>query len=288
MSRLLRRPAPVSSGTIVEVTPASAGWEYVGFEAVALAPGETVVRSAGAREVCVVVISGRVHVSSEHGDWRDLGVRPDPFSGPPEAAYLPPGSTVTVEGAAGASSSEIGFCFAPASTGAEPAALRAGDLAPAQRGYDRHERTVTDIVMGNRPAERLLVCEVITPSGNWSSYPPHKHDVDDLPRESLLEETYYHRVLPDDCFALQRVYTDDRSLDETVAVHDRDTVLVPRGYHTVAAPPGVSVYYLNVMAGPSREWSFNDDPALAWTRADGATTGGRMRPDVLAPDPEAA
>ena len=107
-------------------------------------------------------------------------------------------------------------------------------------------------MMDNQAAERLLVTEVITPSGHWSSYPPHKHDRDALPDESYLEETYYHRVAPAYGFGIQRVYTDDRSLDETVAVHDRDVVLVPRGYHAVAAPPGVAVYYLNVMAGPSR------------------------------------
>lgn len=286
MSELLRRPARVDAGTIVEVTPESAGWDHVGFEAVALAPGEAIERATGARELCVVVIAGRAHVASEHGAWRDLGARDTPFAGRPEAAYLPPGSKVTVEGAgAGA---EVGLCFAPAETGAAPAVIRAESLAPVRRGYDRHERMVTDILMGDRPAERLLVCEVLTPSGNWSSYPPHKHDVDDPPRETLLEETYYHRVVPDDCFGLQRVYTDDRSLDETVALHDRDTVLVPRGYHTVAAPPGALVYYLNVMAGPTRAWSFTDDPALAWTRADGATAGGRLRPDVTTPDPEPA
>lgn len=282
-SPLLRRPNAARSGTIVEVTPQTAGWSYVGFEVVALPAGSWVVRDAGAREVCVVVLTGTVDVTSEHGDWTGLGVRPDPFTGPPEAAYLPPGSRVTVAATADA---EVAFCFAPAATGVAPRVFRAADLTPVTRGYDRHERVVTDIVMSNAPAEALLVCEVLTPSGSWSSYPPHKHDVDDLPRESLLEETYYHRVQPDDCFGIQRVYTDDRSLDETVAVHDRDTVLVPRGYHAVAAPPGVVVSYLNVMAGPHREWAFADDPALAWTRADGATTGGALRPDLI-PTPEA-
>lgn len=284
MSSLLRRPAAAGSGTIVAITPALAGWSFVGFEAVALAAGERTTRLTVGREVCVVVLSGCVHVTGEWGVWRNLGVRPDPFSGPPEAAYLPPGGKVEVEAVTDA---EVGLCFAPAVKGAPPRAFHAEDLEQVTRGYDRHERLVTDIVMSNAPAERLLVCEVLTPPGNWSSYPPHKHDVDDLPRESLLEETYYHRVRPDDCFGLQRVYTEDRSLDETVAVHDRDTVLVPRGYHAVAAPPGVLVYYLNVMAGPRRQWAFTDDPALAWTRAHGATTGGRTRPDDRPHDPEA-
>jgi 5-deoxy-glucuronate isomerase len=274
MSTILQRPAP--DGAVV-VTPESAGWTYVGFEAVALAPGATLARETGARETCVVVISGTAHVrSAEHGEWRDLGGRPDPFSGPPEGAYFPPGSAFVVEGAG--DGAEIGLCHAPAQTGTAARALRAP--AVSERGYDVHQRTVGNIMMDNEDAERLLVCEVITPSGHWSSYPPHKHDRDALPDESLLEETYYHRVAPAGGFGLQRVYTDDGTLDETVAVHDRDVVLVPRGYHTVAAPPGVAVYYLNVMAGPSRQWSFTDDPALAWTRTAGATLGGRLGPEA--------
>jgi 5-deoxy-glucuronate isomerase len=285
MSELLLHPSPdgdaAAGRTIVDVTPASAGWGHVGFEAVALAPGASVERDTGERETCVVVVTGRVHVRSPHGEWRDLGVRADAFSGPPEAAYLPPGTRFVVE--ATERGAEVGLCHAPASTGAPARALRIADIDVQTRGYDTHERTVNNIMMDGQPAERLLVCEVVTPSGSWSSYPPHKHDRDALPEESLLEETYYHRVKPADGFGLQRVYTDDRSLDETVAVYDRDTVLVPRGYHTVAAPPGVSVYYLNVMAGPSRTWAFADDPALAWTRAPGATLGGRLGPEPPQP-----
>ena len=105
---------------------------------------------------------------------------------------------------------------------------------------------------------------MITPGGNWSSYPPHKHDVDAMPRESLLEETYYHRISPGHGFALQRVYSADGELDETMSMRDRDTVLVPRGYHTVSAPPGYDLYYLNVMAGPTRAWAITNDPDHEW------------------------
>src|SRR5437763_1291380 len=115
-----------------------------------------------------------------------------------------------------------------------------------------------------RDGQSLLVVEVITPSGNWSSYPPHKHDRDALPNESLLEETYYHRLNPPQGFAFQRVYTDDRSLDETMAFEDGDVVLVPKGYHPVGAAHGYDLYYLNVMAGPRRVWKFHNDPAHEW------------------------
>jgi len=276
MSTILQRPAP--DGSVV-VTPESAGWTYVGFEAIILPPAAIAERDSGDREACVVVVCGTIHVRSAHGEWRDLGGRPDPFSGPPEAAYLPPGTVYTIQ--AGDDGAEVGIGTAPAERGTEARALRAADVDVVRRGYDTHERVVGNIMMDNQAAERLLVTEVITPSGHWSSYPPHKHDRDALPGESLLEETYYHRVAPAGGFGIQRVYTDDRSLDETVAVHDRDVVLVPRGYHTVAAPPGVAVYYLNVMAGPSRRWAFTDDPALAWTRADGATLDPSLLPFSL-------
>jgi len=236
------------------VTPESAGWRYVGFE-VANPPhsGKT-----GDRELCLVVVQGSCRVQSEHGEW-ELGGRESPFSGRPDAAYLPPGSAFEVEGLA-----EIAFCTAPAREGAEPRVLRGEDIEVETRGFGAQERTVTPILMGDREADSLLVCEVLTPPGHWSSYPPHKHDRDALPEESLLEETYYHRIDPPSGFALQRVYTGDANLDETLAVRDRDVVLVPRGYHTVSAPPGYAVYYLNVMAGPVRQWAIANDPDHEW------------------------
>jgi 5-deoxy-glucuronate isomerase len=109
-----------------------------------------------------------------------------------------------------------------------------------------------------------LVVEVFTPEGHWSSYPPHKHDRNHLPEESYLEETYYHKINPGHGFAVQRIYTDDRSLDETLVIKDGDAVLVPKGYHPVSAPPGYDVYYLNVMAGPVRTWKFKNDPDHEW------------------------
>lgn len=272
MSQLLIRPStpPGEHGTIVDVTPASADWGYVGFEAVALAGGASITRDAAGRELCIVLLSGYVDITSPHGEWLGVGGRMSPFDGPPEAAYLPPHTQVTITGARGGA--EVGLCWAPAAVGTQARLLPASERPTESRGYDVHERFVNNILMAEGEAESLLVCEVLTPSGHWSSYPPHKHDRDALPEESFLEETYYHRTSPPSGFGIQRVYTDDRSLDETMAVHDRDCVLVPRGYHAVAAPPGVAVYYLNVMAGPSRSWAFVDDPDLAWTRADGATT----------------
>ena len=236
------------------VTPASAGWTYVGFEVVD-PPHSGKTRD---RELCLVVVQGTCTVRSERGEW-ELGTRDTPFSGRPDAAYFPPESAFELEGAG-----EVALCTAPARGGAEPRVLRGEDVEVETRGFGAQERTVTPILMGDREADSLLVCEVLTPPGHWSSYPPHKHDRDALPEESLLEETYYHRIDPPSGFALQRVYTDDGNLDETLAVRDRDVVLVPRGYHTVSAPPGYALYYLNVMAGPEREWAIANDPDHEW------------------------
>jgi 5-deoxy-glucuronate isomerase len=240
------------------VTPESAEWRYVGFEVVGLGGGRA-ERHTGDRECCLVVLSGTAHVHSAHGDWRDLGGRPDPFSGRPDAAYLPPNTGFEVEG-----DGEIALCTAPAGSGAKARVLPGDRVEVEVRGQGAHERTVTPILMGDEAADSLLVCEVVTPPGHWSSYPPHKHDRDAMPEESFLEETYYHRVSPRQGFALQRVYTADGELDETVVVRDGDVVLVPRGYHTVSAPPGYAVYYLNVMAGPVRAWAIANDPDHEW------------------------
>jgi 5-deoxy-glucuronate isomerase len=132
------------------------------------------------------------------------------------------------------------------------------------RGSGGQQRTVHPILMGPDDAEALLVTETLTPGGRWSSYPPHKHDRDALPEESYLEETYYHRIDPAQGFVVQRVYTEDRSLDQTLTVGDGELVLVPRGYHPVGVPPGYSSYYLNVMAGPTRTWVFRNDPDHEW------------------------
>ena len=128
------------------------------------------------------------------------------------------------------------------------------------------ERTIHHILMEDAAAESLLVTEVVTPAGNWSSYPPHKHDTNDPPQETQLEETYYHRLRDVRGFAMQRIYTADRSLDETMSVRDGDLVLVPRGFHTGSAAPGYELYYLNVMAGPVRRWCVTFDPEHEWLR----------------------
>jgi 5-deoxy-glucuronate isomerase len=240
------------------VTPESAGWKYVGFEVRRLKRGARFEEPTGDRELCAVLLSG----SADVNDWSRVGGRASVFDGPPDAVYLPPHERLRFE--ATSDVCEVALCWAPARTGAAPALIRAGEIKPFQRGTGRTARTIHNILMEDRPAESLLVTEVLTPAGNWSSYPPHKHDTDDPPREAYLEETYYHRLARPDGFAVQLVYTDDRSLDEAIQVRDGDVVLVPRGYHPVAAGPGYDLYYLNVMAGPTRRWLVTTDPDHRW------------------------
>ena len=262
---------PDDDGTILTVTPESAGWTYVGFEVVALAPGVIAERETGDREVCIVVISGVASVGSRHGEWAGLGGRADPWSGPPDAAYLPPDTQFSV--VSDDEAAEVALCWAPApGGGARARRLPGSEVEVETRGFGSQERTIHPILMADREADSLLVCEVLTPGGHWSSYPPHKHDRDDPPAETFLEETYYHRITPPRGFGLQRVYSDDRSLDETFSFGDRDCVLVPRGYHTVSAPPGYDLYYLNVMAGPRRQWAVVNDPDHAWRAAPAPPT----------------
>jgi 5-deoxy-glucuronate isomerase len=248
---------------IVEVTPESAGWKYVGFRALRLHAGEAESLHTGQRELCLVVLTGSVDVSVGGVEYGALGKRDSVFEGvPPAALYVPGGQVVNVRATRDA---EIALCTAPSSgrhpvRRIEPAAMRR-----TTRGEGSNTRHICDILPHDDPgADHLLVVEVLTPAGHSSSYPPHKHDRDALPDETQLEETYYHRLNPPQGFAFQRVYTDDRSLDESMAVENHDTVMVPRGYHPCVAPHGYDLYYLNVMAGPGRHWHFKNDPAHEW------------------------
>jgi 5-deoxy-glucuronate isomerase len=249
VSRLLVR----GDGGGVAVSPASAGWSYVGFEVRRLAG--RLDRREDRRETCVVVLEGRCDLAVDGETWRAVG-RDSVFAEPPTALYVPPGCAWSATGEA-----EVAICMAPAEGSLPPRLLDAPQLSG--RGEGIEERRIANILMEAEPAESLLVTEVVTPRGHWSSYPPHKHDVDDPPRETALEETYYHRLRPASGFALQRVYTGDGSLDETMAVAHGDVVLVPRGYHPVVADARHDLYYLNVMAGPVRLWRTTTDPRYA-------------------------
>ena len=257
-----RTNKPAGEGPVAIVTPESAGWSYVGFEVYELRRGDRIRQSTGARELCAVMLAGQADFTVGSHAWKEVGSRSNVFEGTPDSVYAPPGQPLEIR--ASSESCEVALCWAPASRGAEPALIQAAEIKPFRRGSGRTERTIHNILMEDRPAEALLVTEVLTPAGNWSSYPPHKHDTDDPPRETYLEETYYHRMARAEGFAVQLIYTDDRSLDEAIQVRDGDLVLVPRGFHPVAAGPGYDLYYLNVMAGPTRRWLVTTDADHLW------------------------
>ncbi len=260
MSSLLVKPSGVS-GLVTDVTPEKAGWRYVGFQVYRLRPGQTLSNETGVREVCLVWLTGTGTATAGDHEFGLMGGRRNVFEGEPAAVYIPADShwTVTAE-----TELELAVCSAPGSSKNPPRAILPSDLTKETRGTGTNTRYVTNILPEDKPAHALLVVEVITPGGHTSSYPPHKHDRNNLPDESLLEETYYHRLNPPQGFAFQRVYTDDRSIDEAMTIEDGDTVLVPRGYHPCAACHGYDLYYLNVMAGPERIWRFHNDPAHEW------------------------
>ncbi len=264
MSELIVKPngTPDAEGNLLRITPESAGWEYVGFETYALAPGQSLNRQTLEREACIVLLGGKADVATDKEEWKAIGGRSSVFEKiPPYSVYVPSGDSLTLTAV---TDLQIAVCWAPGK-GTYPARLITPDQVGVEdRGEGSTQRLIHNILPETEEADSLLVVEVFTPAGHWSSYPPHKHDRDLLPEESLLEETYYYEVEPKQGFAVQRVYTDDRSLDETLAVGHGESVLVPKGYHPVSAPPGYEVYYLNVMAGPVRTWKFHNDPDHAW------------------------
>ncbi|WP_300759326.1 5-deoxy-glucuronate isomerase [Janthinobacterium sp.] len=260
MSLLVK--ANKSGSPIVQVTPESAGWTHVGFAAHRLAAGEQIALETGSRELCIVVLTGTVTVQAGEQTWADIGGRSSVFEErSPYAVYVPLETQVHIKTASGA---EVALCSAPATTHRPARLIEPQSMIRSVRGKGANTRYVCDILPQTAEADGLLVVEVLTPSGHSSSYPPHKHDKDNVPAESSLEETYYHRLNPEQGFAFQRVYTDDRSIDEAMAVENHDVVMVPRGYHPVTVPYGYDAYYLNVMAGPKRVWHFKNDPAHEW------------------------
>jgi 5-deoxy-glucuronate isomerase len=261
---LLIRPRK-DSREIATVTPQSAGWRYISFSARTLAAGETLSFLDNSNELCVVVLSGIVSAQTEDSAWKEIGARMSVFEdASPYAVYLPPRARLTVTAK---TEVELGIAGAPAKGELPARLIEPASMRRSVRGKAGNIRYVCDILPQDEPAECVLVVEVRTPSGNSSSYPPHKHDVDNVPIESQLEETYYHRINPPQGFVFQRVYTDSRDIDESMAVQDRSVVLVPRGYHPVVVPHGYESYYFNVMAGPKRVWHFHNDPAHEWMLA---------------------
>ena len=262
---LLIRPTALAglSGETQSLTPESTGFDYLSFRVRRFAAGESLSGGTGASELAVVVLGGRFSADTTSGSWRDFGARAHVFDGLPHALYLPPGTryTLTAE-----TEGEAAFCSSPAARAFPARLVTPAEVEVEVRGGGNATRQINHILKPEFPADRLLIVEVYTPSGNWSSYPPHKHDVHRPPEEVDLEEIYYYKVDRPEGYAIQRVYTGDGRIDETLTVRDGELVLIPEGYHPVVAAHGYNVYYLNALAGSARSMAAADDPAYAWVR----------------------
>ena len=262
MTDLLRKPFG-TRGKVHDITPSSAGWRYVGFGLYHLRAGDTAAETTGNREVILVMVEGKAAITGAGQDWGVLGQRMNVFEKTaPHCLYLPNGSEWQ---AIAETDCVLAVCSAPGKGGHSARRIGPEGITLTERGKGTNTRHINNIAMEAEDyADSLLVTEVFTPAGHWSSYPSHRHDEDDYPRITYLEETYYHRLNPASGFGVQRVYTDDGMLDETMAVSDGDVVLVPRGHHPCGAPYGFEMYYLNVMAGPLRKWRFVAAPEVEW------------------------
>ena len=251
------------SGVTVGVTPKQAGWKFVRFAVHQLAPGGSWRGSSRTEETCLVLLEGFCDVDCD-GQRHTLGPRADVFSAYPHAIYLPPGTSYTVTAGP---RTRVAECAAPATRRFPLRVIRPEDCGFEIRGGGNATRQIIDILPPAFPAHRLMICEVYTPGGNWSSYPPHKHDRDAPPREVDLDETYYYRFRSADAFGVQRLYGPKDDPDVTVTVRDGDLVLVRDGYHPFVAAHGFDAYYLNVLAGSRRSMAASDDPRYAPFRA---------------------
>lgn len=259
-----RQLPPDAAGVLLDVTPRKAGWAFVRFTVRRIAPGTTWRTRSRGEECCVLLLQGGGDVSIDGGPRQPLGPRRDVFDSYPHAVYVPDGHAVSFHAAQW---TEIAECRAPSSKPLEPRLVRPEDCGYEIRGGGNATRQIVDVLPPAFPADRLLICEVFTPSGNWSSYPPHKHDVDNPPIEVDLEETYYYRMRSPEAYGFQRLYTADGSRDVTLKVEHGDLVLIPDGYHPFVTAYGCDAYYLNVLAGTRRSMAASDDPRYAPMRA---------------------
>jgi 5-deoxy-glucuronate isomerase len=273
VNRHLPAGSLVDGRVAVAVSPEAAGWMYCGLRVLTVPAGETVTFTTGGEEFAVLPLTGALTVEVEHHRF-ELRGRESVFTAVTDWAYVPIDADVRLTSVAGA---EVALPSARAAHRFDPVRVAAEAVPVEVRGAGPATRQVTNFmapdVFGG--ADRLMCVELLTPEGNWSSYPPHKHDASpECPANN--EEIYYFRVgrtgesgYSAQGFALHRLYTSDGEIDDNVVVRDGDVFLIPRGYHgPCVAAPGYPLYYLNVLAGPNpaRTMAFCDDPAHHWVR----------------------
>ena len=285
-TNLIVHPNSAESDVIVEVTPELAGWDYIHFQVRRLAPGQSWRFATDTHELALVVLSGSIAVESNLGHWPRVGERKDVFAGPPAALFLPRRTTFVVT-----STTACEFAVAWAATDRDdaPKLIRPADITVEIRGGDNATRQINSIIPPGFACRRLVLVEVYTPGGSWSSYPPHKHDIHKVDSagnliEADLEEIYYYKLDRPEGYSFQRIYTDPESplhragmpIDAVVLARNNDAVIVPEGYHPVASPPGYTTYYLNVLAGSAQSLANSDDPQYAWVKDSYRTRDARV------------
>jgi 5-deoxy-glucuronate isomerase len=241
------------------------GFEYLGFKTFRLDAGASVQENTGDREIAIVLFGGKCSVQSSAADFPSFGGRASVFDGLPYTLYLPIATDFTLTAD---TDCDLAICYSKAEVAYPAKLVTPADVRVEIRGGGNATRQINHMLEPSFGAQRLLICEVYTPSGNWSSYPPHKHDVHNPPGEVDLEEIYYYRIDKPEGYAIQKVYTQDRRIDETITARDGDLILVPEGYHPVVAAHGYNAYYLNALAGSARSMAASDDPQYAWVRGD--------------------
>ena len=270
-SPLLVKPAldTAVSGEYVRITPQTAGWETLHFAARRMKKGEQWQHETAANEYAIVILGGVCSVRSSRGEWLEIGRRPDVFSGMPYTLYLPRHTRFTVEATSDSLDIGYGWCAVDADY---PPRLVTPDQVPVEiRGGENASRQINGMIPPGFNCQRLIAVEVYTPSGNWSSYPPHKHDEHREDEhgnllEADLEEIYFYKIDRPEGYAYQRVYTRNGLLDELIMARDSDLVLVPEGYHPVVSARGYTTYYLNFLAGSAQSLANSDDPDYAWVK----------------------
>jgi len=276
---LIRSTDHGETGVFAGVTAEEAGWEHLNMAARRLNAGMTFSGQTGDYETAHVILGGRCHVRFSGGEFLNVGRRPTVFSGMPWAVYLPPG--VDYEIAALTDGFEAASCWVKAEAAFPARLVTPRDSAIELRGGENASRQINSILPPGFPCQRIVAVEVFTPGGNWSSYPPHKHDVhrvgpDGALLEADLEEFYFYKLDRPEGYAYQRVYTDDRQLDELMLAQNHDIVLVPEGYHPVVSAHGYTTYYLNFLAGSAQSLANADDPAYAWVKANWRSLDPRL------------
>lgn len=259
-------------GELVHLTRDHAGWDWMSFFVRRVNPGEVFHAETVREEAIFVLLGGTCSADWGQGVKR-IGKRKDVFDGFPFALYLPSGSGVVFTAE---TMCEIAECRAPSEARMEPRLITPSDVVSSLRGGGNASRQIVDIIGPGFPGDKLMAIEVYTPGGNWSSYPPHKHDVHNPPGEVDLDEIYYYRIRQPEGFAFQHLYSGPDGGEQTLKPRDGDTVLVHSGYHPVVAGPGYDVYYLNFLAGSSRALAVTEDPNHVWIRSTWKDTDPRL------------